>query len=97
MTAVLHRFGRRTLGGGRARCRRGGAEGRRRRRNRLVLLQRRQERLAQARQLSGHAVGIGAQDLGSDHDDQLGAVLLRGLAAEQQPEHWNVADSRNLL
>src|SRR5262245_44567145 len=74
----------------RGECRRG-------RCNRSVLRQSRQVRLFLTWQLIGDAHRTGTQNLRRDHHDQLGTVLLRSLAAEQEAENRDIADARELL
>src|SRR5581483_9858548 len=105
--AGLDRRGRRRRGrhrlrhGLRRRLHRRGAaavgERLRRRLERLLLRQRRHERLAEARQVRRHAGRVVRQNLRRDHHHELGAILLRRLALEQETENRNVADARHLL
>ena len=79
----------------RARARR--REGRRQRLDQLLGRHRREERLRRARQRRGHAGGSPRENLRRDHHHELGLILVRGLALEQQAEDRDVADARDLL
>src|SRR5206468_12520974 len=81
--------------GARRRVRRA-LERRRWRRERLLLRRRREVRLGHARQIAGDATRSSLQDFRRDHHDELGLLLLRGLALEQEPEGRDVADAGDL-
>src|SRR5262249_23995955 len=63
----------------------------------LVWRERAHVRVVHARQFSRETRRVRRQDLGCDHHHQLGLLLPRSLALEEQSENWNVADAGYLL
>src|SRR5579864_4989863 len=89
----LWHVARTRLDGGRSA---GPGEGRRGGLERPLLFQRGQVRFLEARDDWRHALRIVRQDHRRDHDHELGPILLRGLALEEQPENRDVANARDL-